>query len=185
MDDEHDDDFETEDDDTSVNDAGSEVAAALDTAAIDFDNELKMLFANDPKGYRALRTIGAFIMRGMSLRESCVLSRISYESFEALMHKHQPIASFIEFKQTAYKASLVNVLAGSATTAKQAKVAGYLLEKQYSDEYGKKTKDERQRPPDSLERALEAVRESGDSEPLIRRLPAPTVNFAPSSPISP
>lgn len=156
---------------------GKDVETALVTAALDFDTELKMLFANDPRGYKILRTIGAFIMRGQDLRAACILSRIKYDQFEILMLKHDAIADFITFKQHAYKASLVNVLTGAATTgAKIPKIAGYLLENQYRDDFGKKTKDDKVRPPDALEQALEAVRENGDSQPLVRpSLPAPVI----------
>lgn len=162
-----------EDDQAPVLGASQDVVVALDEAAVDFDQELRILFP-DQKDYKTLRTIGAFIMRGMSLRDSCVLSRISYERFEVLMQKYPPISDFITFKQAAYKASLLNTLASSATEGRKTKVAGYLLENHYRDEYGKKTKDDRTHAPDALESALEAVRMGGDSEPLVRReLPAP------------
>jgi hypothetical protein len=162
-----------EDDEAPDSDPSTDVTVALSAASINFDTQLRALFP-DEKDYRILRTIGAFIMRGLSLSEACVLSRISYEKFESLMLQHDPIAEFITFKQTAYKASLLNTLAADATDGKKTRVAGYLLENQYREDFGKKSKEDRTRPPDALDRALEAVRESGDSEPLVRReLPAP------------
>lgn len=152
-------------------DSDAQVKTALDTAAVDFDQELRNLFSD--KDYKTLRTIGVFLVRGITLEEACVLSRLSYDKFELIMHDHPAVRDFITFKKASYKAGLMTTMAASGITGRQTKTAGYLLENQYRDEFGKKNKDETVRPKDALEHALEAVRENGDSTPLIKRLPLP------------
>lgn len=114
-------------------------------------------------------------MRGITLQEACVLSLISYEKFEALMSEHSAIRDFIAFKQASYKAALMTTMAASATTGRQTKTAGYLLEQQFRSEFGKKLAGDTERSKDELENAISFVRENGDRDPLVRRLPAPPV----------
>jgi hypothetical protein len=156
-------------------DTEAEVQSALAGAAVDFDADLKERFTETE--YKKLRTVGAFIMRGLDLREACVLSRLNYMKFTELMEKIPEVAEFIDFKQTQYKASLLTVLATGAVGRKEVKTAGYLLEnqKQFRNEFGKKSKgDDPDRPMDAIESAIAAVREDGDSHSIVKRLPTAT-----------
>lgn len=153
-----------EDEDPPENSQGSdEVENALIDAADNFDSSMRAKFS--AVEYKALRTIGAFIMRGLSLKESCILSRVSPEKLEALMQTNDDVRAFIEFKQTAYKAALLSTVAGSAITSRQTKSAGFLLEKQYRDEFGKKNKDDSDGPTDMISEIIRTVRASNEMLP--------------------
>lgn len=155
-------------------------ASSLQDAALNFDSSLRAKFS-DPE-YIALRTIGAFIMRGLTLEESCILSRVSIITLKALMEKNEDVRNFIIFKQIAFKAGLLSTISTSAKT--QAKMAGYLLEKKYPAEYDPKKGDEAIRPPDLIERAIEYVRRGGDATPIVRSLPQRTGQVPTSFPQS-
>ena len=148
------------DDDTFVD--------ALSDAAFNFDSSLKAKFSEVE--YKKLRTIGAFIMRGLSIEESCVLARVSKSKLDVLTEANEDVRSFIIFKQIAYKAELLNTLSASATQGRQAKTAGYLLEKKYPREFDVKKGDDDVRQPDVVERAIAYVRANSDSVPLVKRL---------------
>lgn len=140
---------------------------ALSDASLDFDSSLKAKMSAPQ--YKALRTIGAFIMRGLSLEESCVLARVVPEKLTKIMEADDDVRAFILFKQISYKASLLKTLAGSATIGRNMKSAGYLLEKQFSAEFGKQGTDPNARPMDVLEAAIEFVRENSDASPIVVR----------------
>lgn len=152
-------------------DSDIEFSSAISSAALDFDSSMRFKF--DEVIYKKIRTIGAFIMRGLSLEEACILSRIIPSRLTAMMEEHDDVKAFILFKQTAYKAALLKTLSVSATDGLNMKSAGYLLEKQFASEYGKKSKDDTDRPLDMLEAAIEFVRENSDASPIVSRLPEP------------
>lgn len=168
----NDDDEIIEDEDESPpiqNDDG--FASALLDASANFDLSLKTKFK--PTEYTALRTIGAFIMRGLSLEESCILARVDKEKLDAIRKLNEDVDRFIVFKQIAYKAALLDTLSASATSGRQAKSAGYLLEKKYPKEFDPKKGDDDVRDKDVVERAIEYVRQTSERHPLVKRLPAP------------
>lgn len=141
---------------------------ALSDAAFNFDSSLKSKLTEAE--YKKLRTIGAFIMRGLSIDESCVLARVSKEKLDAVIEANDDVKNFIVFKQIAYKAELLNTLSASATTGRQAKSAGYLLEKKYPKEYDVKKNDDAIRDPDTVEKAIQFVRENSEQYPLVKRI---------------
>lgn len=142
---------------------------SLSDAEVNFDASLKEKFSDVE--YKKLRTIGAFIMRGLTLDESCVLARVSKTILDQAMKEHEDVCSFIIFKQIAYKAGLLNTLSASAVQGRQAKSAGYLLEKKYPKEFDPKKGEGDAREPDVVERAIRFVRENSDADPLVRYLP--------------
>ena len=166
-------DFEVED---SSPDSAEIFDSALLGAAIDFDSSLKTKF--DPTQYKKLRTVGAFIMRGLALDECCVLARIDPSNMTSLMQNNEDVAAFIRFKQVSYKASIMQTVAIAATQGLNVKAAGYMLENQFRNEFGKRNKNEAaERPPDMIERAIEFIRENGDSDSMVKKmktLPAAT-----------
>lgn len=141
---------------------------ALSDAAFNFDSSLKSKLTDAE--YKKLRTIGAFVMRGLSIEESCVLARVSKEKLDAVMEANDDVKNFIIFKQIAYKAELLNTLSASATTGRQAKSAGYLLEKKYPKEFDVKKTDDSIRDPDMIEKAIQFVRSSSEQFPLVKRI---------------
>jgi hypothetical protein len=146
--------------------------SSLEGASLDFDSSLKAKFT-EPQ-YKKLRTIGAFIMRGLTLDESCILSRVSPSNLKALMADNEDVANFIHFKQTAYKAGLLNTVTASAIAGKNFKSAGYLLEKKYPKEFDPKKDDPDAREPDVIEKAIRFVQASGDTKPIVKALPPRT-----------
>lgn len=138
---------------------------ALSDAAFNFDSSLKVKLSDVE--YKKLRTIGAFIMRGLSLEESCVLARVSKAKLDEVSEANEDVRNFISFKQIAFKAELLNTLSASATVGRQAKSAGYLLEKKYPKEFDPKKTDDSAREPDIIERAIQFVRENSEHSPLV------------------
>ncbi len=144
--------------------------SALSDASLDFDVTLKKKLK--VAEYKQLRTVGAFIMRGLPLEEACVLARVSKTNLEALAEKHEVVKNFIIFKQIAYKAELLNTLSASATKGRQAKSAGYLLEKQFPAEFDRKKGDgETPGQRDVVQEAIDYVRNNSHAKPLVA-LPA-------------
>lgn len=152
------------------NDTDSTFVDALSDASLNFDSSLKAKFSETE--YKKLRTIGAFIMRGLSIEESCVLARVNKSNLDSLMETNDDVKNFVIFKQIAYKAQLLNTLSASATTGRQAKSAGYLLEKKYPKEFDIKKGDDSVRQPDVVERAIAFVRANSEVTPLVKRLKA-------------
>ncbi len=142
---------------------------ALADASQNFDVSLKSKLS--PGSYTKLRTIGAFIMRGLTLEESCILSRVSKEKLDELVKENDDVRNFIIFKQISFKAGLLNTLTDSAISGKQSKNAGWLLEKKFAREYDPKKSDDDSREPDVVERAIQYVRANSDSNPLVKKLP--------------
>lgn len=150
-------------------DTDEEVKVALTDAAMDFDASMKAKFSAIE--YKKLRTIGAFIMRGLTLKESCILARINPEKLEQIMELNEDVRSFIEFKEISFKASILSTLSVSASHGKQAKSAMYMLENKFRDEFGKKTKGDLDRPLDGFARVIEFVRTEGDKSKAL--IPGP------------
>lgn len=137
--------------------------AELFTAAESFDRKLKEKYP--PEKYRKLKTIGAFIANGSTIDDACVLALIDPENLKAIMKGDQYVRAFIRHKQISHKAKLLKTISQAGFHG-NVKAAGYLLEQQHRDEYGKKRDDDDTRDPDMVQRAIEAVREKGDARPL-------------------
>lgn len=132
---------------------------SLSDSSFNFDETLKEEL--NPTDYKRLRTIGAFLIRGLSLEESCVLARAGIEKLRALMDANEDVRNFILFKQISYKAELLNTLSASAIQGRQAKSAGYLLEKKYPKEFDNKA-GEGEKQLDVFEKAISYIRTNGD-----------------------
>lgn len=145
--------------------------SSLRDAALDFDNNLEATLR--PEDYKKLRTIGAFLLRGLTLEESCILAKSSIEKLKVLMSEHDVIRNFIVFKQLSFKASLLDTMTQSAIKKGEVKSAGYLLEKKYPREFDKQ-KDDDVRDPDVVEKAIKFVQGQGDTTPIVKRLPERT-----------
>lgn len=142
-----------------------------------FDTSLKERFK--PEQYKKLRTIGAFIMQGLALEECCILARVDPSKMTTLMMSNPDVAAFIKFKQTAYKAHLLKSITGRAKDG-DAKMSGWLLEKQYASEFNAKPlSPEDTREPHMLEAGLRYVQEAGDVVPLVKEQSRTTVPIRP------
>lgn len=148
---------------------------ALKDAALDFDASLKKKL--DDAQYKKLRTVGALIMRGLSLEESCILARVNPTSFSVLMQHDSDVSDFIIFKQISYKADLLKTISSGAISGRQVKTAGYLLEKKFPHEYDKKKGEgDPGKQRDIVAEAIKFVRENSDAHPLVHRLSAPDIH---------
>lgn len=120
--------------------------------------------------YKKLRIVGAFLVQGMSLDESAILALMHPDTLKELLEKHPEVRAFVTFKLTSYKAKLLRTITNSATTSGGDKVAGWLLERKFGEEYGQKkaedTSDDSRRH--ILDEGVRHVREAGDSVPLIQ-----------------
>jgi len=142
-----------------------------------FDTSLKERFK--PEQYRKLRTIGAFIMQGLALEECCILARVDPSKMTTLMMSNPDVAAFIKFKQTAYKAHLLKSITGRAKDG-DAKMSGWLLEKQYASEFNVKPPNpEDNREPHLLEAGLSYIRSAGDTDPLVKRTATKVIPIRP------
>lgn len=142
----------------------------ISSGADDFNASMRAKFPEPV--YKKIRAVGAFIMNGMSLQESCILSRVNFARMQDLMDEHEDVAAFIEFKQIAYKARLTKTMSDDASRGNM-RAAGYLLERKYRREYSKDGDGGDEGASNVVEDALEFVRRSGDSDPIVKRLPPP------------
>jgi hypothetical protein len=120
--------------------------------------------------YKKLRIVGAFLVQGMSLDESAILALMHPDTLKKLLEEHPEVRAFVTFKLTSYKAKLLRTITNSAVMSGGDKVAGWLLERKFGEEFGaKKVADQGE---DSrkhlLDEGLRHVREAGDSVPLIQ-----------------
>lgn len=148
--------------------------ASLKTVAESFDEQMRSKYP--PTVYKQIRTIGAFIANGSSLEDACILALIDPENFLEIMKIDPNVRAFVRYKETAHKAKLLKTITQSAADG-NVKAAGYLLEQKHRDEFGKRAADDDRRDPDDIERALEFIRESGDTTPIAlpSSRPAPSV----------
>lgn len=132
-----------------------------------FDEALQAGFSAEQ--HKKLRTLGAFIMQGLSFDESCILARIAPEKMTALATANPDIAAFIKFKQTAYKAHLLKTISGRAKDG-DAKMSGWLLERQFASEFNAKPPSaEDTREPHLLEQGIDFIRKAGDADTLVKK----------------
>lgn len=147
-------------------------------ASEDFDASLRAKFSD--LEYKKLRTIGAFIMRGLPRGEASELARVLPDRLETLIETNVDVAAFIRFKEIAYKASLLNTLTAAAISGRHGKSAGWLLEKQFRNGFGKNTKDDGIEGYDPVREAIDVIRSAGDTKPLVDRARVAKTSEAPS-----
>lgn len=132
----------------------------------DFEEKLRDHY--DESQIKVIRTVGAFIMTGMDLEECCILARIDPRQFASMMETDAALRTFVVFKQTAYKAKLMGVLSSRAIDQLNEKIAGWILERKYKDEWGAKRPPEPpDASPDALRDGIEYIRDHGDSSPVV------------------
>lgn len=151
--------------------------ASIAESIENFDSSLKERFK--PEQYEKLRTIGAFIMQGLALEECCILARVDPARMTALMMSNTDVAAFIKFKQIAYKAHLLKSITGRAKSG-DAKMSGWLLEKQYASEFNAKPPSpDDNREPHLLEQGIDFIRKAGDRDPLVKAQSRTVVTITP------
>ena len=102
---------------------------------------------------------------GLSLNDACLRSRISRDELEALWLHVPEIKTYIQLKQVEYKYKLLNVVTNDAIQNGNVKIASWLLERQYAEEYDSSMKKDmakvsRNSQDDVVEMAFAYVRRS-------------------------
>lgn len=101
---------------------------------------------------------------GLSLQEACVLSNIDYERFMQESKVEPLIGKIIKMKELEFKKDMIGILTKKAREGDD-KLAQWLLEKKFPDEYSDKKKSGNN--DDVLFEALRFIRVKGDNNPLI------------------
>lgn len=104
---------------------------------------------------------------GLTLKESCQLLNLDFQHVNEIVEKDDLVQDIISNAELRYKRNLLKTLSEKARS-KDDKVATWLLERRYPDEFGKKKRgSKKDNDGASLEEVVKFVRESGDDEPLI------------------
>ncbi len=103
---------------------------------------------------------------GMTVQEACQLVNINYEEFKEQALKFPVIQKVISLKELEYKRSLMKALSKRARAGDD-KVASWILETRYPDEFGKKKSGDADKGADLLGQAVAFIQENGDSDSLI------------------
>lgn len=124
---------------------------------------VKLLNEND---FKLLQNIAVSIGQdGMTLQEACQLVNVEYDHMKELATKYPVIKKIISLKELEYKRSLMRSLSRKARTGDD-KIATYLLETRYPEEFGKK-KGGGEGGKDMLDEAVSFIQQNGDNTPLI------------------
>lgn len=124
---------------------------------------------------------------GMTAEEACYLEGIDYDFINGLITKYPIISKIIRVKELEFKSKLLRNVANKAFSGDD-KLAQWLLEKRYPEEYG--SNKNRPRDPeesDLVATAINFVQESGDNTPLVNRksVSAITIKRSIKSPVTP
>lgn len=123
----------------------------------------------NPDQLKVVLLIGYYLSMGLSVNDACVVAHVDISDFESFAGANPDIKRFVKFKETAYKAKLVGSLSEAAFTGKD-KIAGYLLEKRFRDEYGNERGDgSEDRADDMVAEAIRFIRASADQNPVVVR----------------
>lgn len=89
-----------------------------------------------PKQLQALKAIGLAIgTTGLSIGDACLLNRVTQTELDNLIIYVPEIKTYLRLKQVEYKYKLLQVATKQATENGDVKIATWLLEKQFSEEY--------------------------------------------------
>lgn len=103
---------------------------------------------------------------GMSIDEACVLNRVNYEQFQALIDSHDLIRRLITLKELEYKKDLLMTLSNKARAGDD-KLATWLLERRYPEEFarGRRAKDD---SGDMMKDAIDFLQSHGDKDNIVK-----------------
>lgn len=102
---------------------------------------------------------------GMSMQEACLLARVTKDEFTMWCEIHPLIADFFKIQALEYKFSLMEITSAQARENKDIKLATWLLEKQFAEDYDNTVKKEQMKfnrsiQDDVLSVAISFVRQS-------------------------
>lgn len=116
--------------------------------------------------YQKIKSIGNFILSGMSLSESFTLTFTTNQEYNSIRDKSEFVGKYVDFMMMSFKAKLTRTLTDSAHT--NDKVAGWIMERKYEEYSAKKVGDfELSKKEHVLDKAMEEILNMGDSVPLI------------------
>lgn len=138
----------------------------LSLASQSLEAQAKERFA--PEFFIALKKIAYYTAKlGLPLNEACLLVDIDFKKFEEQMKLDPFIARVIRMKELEFKRDMLNTITQRARGGDD-KLAMWLLEKKFPDEYGmKKPQTTPGMGDDVIFEAIRFIRKNGDSEPLV------------------
>ena len=115
---------------------------------------------------KILKKIAYYTVKvGLPLNEACALVDIDYEKFCEQMKLEPIIGKVIRMKELEYKKDMLHVLTQKARSGDE-KLAQWLLERKYPDEYGDKKRPQGD-GDDIIFEAIQFIRRHGDNSPLV------------------
>lgn len=123
--------------------------------------------------YNKITTLGSFLTGvGLTLEESCILSRLDPEWVKAEMAANSALNTFVRVRTLVLKAKLLRIITNRAITSKDEKTATWILEERYPEEFKRKpggTKNTPASPGDGgMAGVLDAVRDQHDDDPAVQ-----------------
>lgn len=124
------------------------------------------------KQLSAIQEIGLAIGNvGLSLDDACLRSRVTKEELDNWIIYCPEIKTYLRIKQVEYKHKLLDVVTRQATENGDVKIAMWLLEKHYAEEYDSSMKKDiakmnRENTDDVVEMAFAFVRRSNAAMPI-------------------
>ena len=116
---------------------------------------------------RVIKKIAYYTSKvGLPLNEACALVDIDYEKFVEQMKLEPLIEKIIKMKELEYKKDMLHVLTQKARGGDE-KLAQWLLERKYPNEYGDKKKGPTGEGDDIMFEAIRFIRKHGDNQPLV------------------
>ena len=119
-----------------------------------------------PRQLKAIKEIGNAIGNvGLSLDDALLRSLVSREELDKLILYVPELKDYLRLQQVEYKYKLLNIISSQAVEKADVKMASWLLEKQFSEEYDSSVKKELQKhnrdtEGDMIEMAMTFVRRS-------------------------
>ena len=144
----------------------------MDTPLKNLISTIKNKLADRPDALSAVQKIGINIEKtGMSLEDCALLARMTSQELTALSDEVPEVPLYFRLKRAQYKSKLLEVLNAQATEVKDVKIAMYLLESNFSEEYDPATKKEaaKRRTKDDgsdLQKLMKLVRTSAPNSPV-------------------
>jgi hypothetical protein len=133
---------------------------------------IKESLQDQPFFLKAVKLIGQNIQKtGMPVPESALLARLSESDLADLLARCPQVSTYFEIKRLQYKRDLLRVVNDQATINKDIKMAQYLLEKNFSDEFDSSIKREKEKTKapkveDPMEKLMEHLRSEAPASPV-------------------
>lgn len=137
---------------------------------------------------RIVKEIGRNLIEGMSIGDSCLLSRIDKEIYDKWVEAIPEIGKYMEIQRLTYKQKLIRTLNQQATLNGDFKIALQLLVANFPHEFNpaiQKEKEKNSRPPEEnnniLQEVFNLIQKSDDT---IVKKEQTTATTTPQNPIS-